>query len=61
MPPVTSIIERWLELTKGARTLFLVKSHLVLNTASLEPLRSVVDIRHVGQCSLTCVGGSPRE
>ncbi|MGZ3457406.1 MAG: hypothetical protein ACXU86_02755 [Archangium sp.] len=57
-PPVASIIERWLELTKGARTLFLVKSHLVLNAASLAPLRSVADIRHVGQCSLTCVGGS---
>ena len=60
MPPVTSIIQRWLELTKGARTLFLVKSHLVLNAASLEPLRPMADIRHVGQRSLTCVGGSPQ-
>lgn len=59
-PPVTSIIERWLKLTKGARTLFLVKSHLVLNPASLEPLGAVADIRHVGQYSLTCVGGRPR-
>jgi adenylylsulfate kinase len=60
-PPVASIIERWLEFTKEARTLFLVKSHLVLNPASLEPLRAVADLRHVGQCSLTCVGGNLQE
>lgn len=60
-PPVASIIERWLEFTQGARTLFLVKSHLELTVGSLESLRSVADIRHVGLCSVTCVGGGPRQ
>jgi adenylylsulfate kinase len=60
-PPVASILERWLEFSKGASTLFLIKSPLGLNAASLESLESVVDIRHVGQRSLTCLGGSRQE